>query len=124
MIGLCFLIQMNMFPIGEIRKVVTKFISSAISWCQENMSKTELLLTAPNYQIIDTFFNKKRLTDLLEVFMKIEPKKVEIPKLKSCEYVPLESPEASKRWSRYLEIERKKEGTESFKNGFFGFLYI
>ncbi|MEK7586933.1 MAG: glycosyltransferase [Patescibacteria group bacterium] len=116
--------------VEEIRKVVTKNLSqSAIFMVPRKYVKDGVIIncatTYPNYQT--RFFNKKAVNGFVRsLHEKIEPKKgFEISKLKSCEYVPLESPEAlKKRWSRYLEIERKKEGTESFKKWFYsGFLY-
>jgi len=76
--------------------------------------------TYPNWQI--RFFDKKAVNGFVRsLHEKIEPKEgFEIFKLKNYGYIPLVSPQAlKKRWSRYLDIERKKEGKESFGTWFY-----
>jgi hypothetical protein len=116
--------------VEEIRTVVAKdLLQPAIFMMPRKYVKDGLIIdcatTYPNYQT--RFFNKKAVNGFVRsLHEKIEPKKgFEISKLKNCEYIPLESPEAlKKRWSRYLEIERKKEDTLSLKKWFYsGLIY-
>ncbi|MBI3634353.1 MAG: glycosyltransferase family 2 protein [Candidatus Yonathbacteria bacterium] len=114
----------------EIREVVAKDLSQpSIFMVPRKYVKDKRIIdcatTYPNYQT--RFFNKKAVSGFTRsLHEKIEPKEgFEISKLKNCEYVPLESSQAlKKRWNRYLEIERNKEGKENFMRWFYsGFMY-
>lgn len=114
----------------EIREVVAKDLPQpSIFMVPRKYVKDKRIIdcatTYPNYQI--RFFNKKAVSRFTRsLHEKIEPREgFEISKLKNCEYIPLESPQSlKKRWSRYLDIERKKEGSENFTKWFYsGFMY-